>query len=47
MLTVMLALTIASLVLTLLHAIRPPMPLWPGVLMLVVIELLRSLPLGR
>jgi hypothetical protein len=46
MLTVFLLLGIASLVLVLVHAMGRVV-LWPAVLILTVIELLRALPLGR
>jgi hypothetical protein len=45
-LTVFLLLAIAALVLVLVHAMGKVV-LWPGVLILVVIELLRAIPLGR
>lgn len=46
MLTVFLLLGLAALVLTLVHA-AGKVVLWPAVLILTVIELLRALPLGR
>ena len=46
LLTVFLILAIAALVLVLLHAMNK-LVLWPSVLILVVIELLRAIPLGR
>lgn len=46
MLTVLLVLGVAALVIVLLHAIGRCV-LWPAVLILVVMELLRALPLGR
>lgn len=46
MLTVFLLLGIAALVLTLVHAMGRVV-LWPAVLILTIIELLRALPLGR
>jgi hypothetical protein len=45
-LTVFLLLAIAALVLVLVHAMGKVV-LWPSVLILVVIELLRAIPLGR
>lgn len=46
MLTVFLLLGIAALVLTLVHAMGK-LVLWPSVLILVVIELLRVIPMGK
>ena len=46
MLTVFLLLDVAALVLTLVHAMGRVV-LWPAVLILTIIELLRALPLGR
>lgn len=46
MLTVLFLLGLAALVLTLVHA-AGKVVLWPAVLILAIIELLRALPLGR
>jgi hypothetical protein len=45
-LTVFLLLGLASFIVTLVAAVNR-CPLWPAVLILTVIELLRALPLGR
>jgi hypothetical protein len=46
MLTVFVLLAVAALVVTLVHA-TGRVVLWPAVLILTIIELLRALPLGR
>jgi len=46
MLTVSLLLALAAFICTML-SIRPYVPLWVGVTLLCIIELLRSMPLGR
>jgi hypothetical protein len=46
MLTVMLLLAAAAFVVTIVHAMGKCI-LWPAVLILCLIELLRALPLGR
>jgi len=46
MLTVFVLLAVAAFVVTIVSAVRP-WPLWPAVLLLALIELLRALPLGR
>ena len=46
MLTVLLLLAVAAFVVTIVHAMGKCI-LWPAVLILAVIELLRALPLGR
>lgn len=46
MLTVFLILAVAALIITLLSAVGKA-PLWVSVLLLCIIECLRSLPLGR
>lgn len=46
-LTVFLILAIAAFIVTLLSAVRPWCPLWVGVILLCLIELLRALPLGK
>ena len=46
MLTVFLIIAVAAFIVTILSAIGKA-PLWVGVLLLCVIELLRALPLGR
>lgn len=48
MITVLLVLAIAAFVCVIAAAARPSsVPLWVGVLLLCVIELLRNMPLGR
>lgn len=48
LLTVFVFLAIAAFVGTICHAIRPDrVPLWPNVLFLAIIEVLRAIPLGR
>jgi apolipoprotein N-acyltransferase len=46
LITVTLLLALAALIITIVHAMNR-CPLWPAVLVLTVIELLRSIPLGR
>lgn len=46
MLTVFLILAVAALIITILSAIGKA-PVWVGVLLLCIIECLRSMPLGR
>jgi hypothetical protein len=46
MLTVFVLLAVAAFVIAIVSAVRP-WPLWPAVLLLAVIEVLRALPLGR
>jgi len=46
MLTVFVLLAVTAFVVTIVSAVRP-WPLWPAVLLLALIELLRALPLGR
>jgi hypothetical protein len=46
MLTVFVILAVASFALTIWSAVGRG-PLWPGVLLLSIIEVLRALPLGR
>jgi hypothetical protein len=46
MLTVMVLLAVAALVITLVHAMGKVV-LWPAVLIVAIIELLRAIPLGR
>lgn len=46
MLTVVVLLAVAAFVVTIVHAMGKTV-LWPAVLILCVIELLRALPLGR
>jgi hypothetical protein len=46
LITVFVILAIASFVLTIMSAVKP-WPLWPAVLLLSLIELLRAIPLGR
>ena len=46
MLTVLLLLAVAAFIVTIVHAMGKCI-LWPAVLILAVIELLRALPLGR
>ena len=46
MLTVLLLLAVAAFVVTIVHAMGKCI-LWPAVLLLAVIELLRAVPLGR
>lgn len=46
MLTVFLLLGIAAMVLTLVHAMGK-LVLWPAVLIIVILELLRAIPIGR
>jgi hypothetical protein len=46
MLTVSLVLVLAAFVCTILSAIGRPPPLWVAVLLLVLLDLLRVLPLG-
>jgi hypothetical protein len=45
-LTIFVLLAVAAFIITIISAVRP-WPLWPGVLLLCIIELLRALPLGR
>jgi hypothetical protein len=47
MLTVFLLLALAAFICTVLSASSRPPPLWVGVLLLCLIELLRALPLGK
>ena len=47
MLTVFLILAVAALIMTLVHAATGKVPLWVAVVVLCLIECLRSLPLGR
>lgn len=47
MLTVLVILAVAAFICVVLSAANYPPPLWVGVLLLCVIELLRALPLGR
>lgn len=44
--TIFVILAIAAFVITIVSAVRS-WPLWPAVLLLAVIEMLRALPLGR
>lgn len=46
LLTVTLLLGLAAFVIAIAHAMGKS-PLWPGVLVLAILELLRALPLGR
>ena len=46
MLTVVLVLSLAAFVITIVHAMGKCV-LWPAVLVLAVIELLKAIPLGR
>ena len=46
LLTVTLLLGLAAFVVAIAHAMQKS-PLWPGVLLLAVLELLRAIPLGR
>lgn len=46
MLTVILVLGLAAFVITIVHAMGRSV-LWPAVLILTIIELLRAIPLGR
>jgi hypothetical protein len=46
MLTVFVLLAVAAFAFTIVHAIGKA-PLWPAVLLLAILELLRALPLGR
>lgn len=46
MMTVGLLLALSAFVVSIVHAMGR-CPLWPGVLILAVLEMLRSLPLGR
>jgi Na+/H+ antiporter NhaB len=45
-LTIFAILAIAAFIITIVSAVKP-WPLWPGVLLLCIIELLRALPLGK
>lgn len=47
MITVMLILVVAAFICTVLAGTGYPPPLWVGVLLLCVVELLRVLPVGR
>ncbi len=48
MLTVFLILAVAALIMTLAAAAKPSwVPLWVAVLLLAIIECIRSIPLGR
>jgi len=48
MLTVMIILAVAAFICTVASAARPAsVPLWVGVILLCIIELLRALPLGK
>jgi hypothetical protein len=47
MLTVFVLLAVMAFVCTVLAGMGYPPPLWVGVLLLCVLELLRALPLGR
>lgn len=46
LLTVFVLLAIAAFVLTIMSAVKP-WPLWPAVLLLSLIALLRAIPLGK
>jgi hypothetical protein len=46
MLTIFLILGLTAFILSIVHAMGK-CPLWPGVLVLAVAEMLRALPLGR
>lgn len=46
MVTVLLLLALAAFVISIIHAMGKA-PLWPAVLVLSVLEMLRALPLGR
>jgi hypothetical protein len=47
MITVFLVLALAAFICTVLAGMGYPPPLWVGVLLLCVIELMRALPIGR
>jgi hypothetical protein len=46
LLTVFVLLAVAAFIVTIVSAVRP-WPLWPAVLLLSLIELLRAIPLGK
>jgi hypothetical protein len=46
LITVFVILAISAFVITIISAVKP-WPLWPAVLLLALIELLRAIPLGR
>lgn len=46
MLTVILLLVVAAFIVTIVSAVGK-CPLWPAVLLIVVVELIRTVPLGR
>jgi hypothetical protein len=46
LITVFVILAISAFIITIISAVKP-WPLWPAVLLLSLIELLRAIPLGR